>query len=470
MREPMSTRTSWAPGQRLLTSGLVFLVTASAFEGLAVPTVLPSALDEVGGLALYGWAFSGFWLTNLVGITLAGIETDRRGPLRPFIAGIALSAAGLLIAAVAPDMAWIVVGRAVQGVGAGAIGALVYVAIARGYDPSAQPRMIAVISSAWVLPGLIGPLIAGVVAEQAGWRWVFGGLAPLLPLAALAMFGPMARLPSQVAPAAGERPARGRDAVQLALGAGAVLTAASLGELWQVGLLGVAGVLLARGALLRLLPPGTMTARTGPGAATAALALVSISFFGAEAFVPLAVSSVRGAGPLVGGLALTTAAVTWAAGSWVQARLAARGVRRSLVAAGLLLVLVGIGVETPVPISGAPVWLAAAGWAVAGLGMGLAYSTTTLLIIETAAAGAEGAASASVQLANTLGIAVGTGLAGAIVALVATGPGLAPGIAIANLVMLALGANGLLAVRGLPSGERGASANPPLAGEHGPGL
>ena len=466
----MSTRTSWAPGQRLLTTGLVFLVTASAFEGLAVPTVLPSALDEVGGLALYGWAFSGFWLTNLVGITLAGIETDRRGPLRPFIAGTLLSATGLLIAGLAPDMTWIVLGRAVQGLGAGAIGALVYVAIARGYDSAAQPRMIAVISSAWVLPGLVGPLIAGFVTEQAGWRWVFGGLVPLLPLAALAMYGPMTRLHSGREASEAGRPARARDAVQLVLGAGAVLVAVSLGELWQVALLGLAGIIVARGSLLRLLPPGTLTARTGPGAATAALALVSIAFFGAEAFVPLAVSSVRGAGPLAGGLALTSAAVTWAAGSWVQARLAARGVRRSLVGVGLLLVLVGIGLETPVPISGAPIWLAAVGWAVAGLGMGLAYSTTTLLIIETATAGGEGAASASVQLANTLGIAIGTGLAGAIVAVVASGPGLAPGIAIANLVMLAVGSLGLMTIRGLPQGEVGATANLPPAGEHGPSL
>jgi MFS family permease len=466
---PMTNRSSWSPGQRLLTSGLVFMVTASAFEGLAVPTILPVALDEVGGLALYGWAFSGYWLTNLVGITLAGIETDRRGPLRPFIVGTALNAAGLVVASLAPDMTWIVVGRAVQGLGSGAIGALIYVAIARGYDSAAQPRMIAVISSAWVLPGLVGPLIAGIVSEQANWRWVFGGLAPLLPLAAMAMFGPMSRLRS-AADAVGERPARARDALTLVTGAAAVLIAASLGELWQAGLLGLAGLLLARGSLVRLLPPGTLTARTGRGAATAALALVSIAFFGAEAFVPLAVSSVRNAGPLAGGLALTAAAVTWAAGSWLQARLAARGERRLLVGAGLALVLLGIGIETPVPVSGAPIWLAPLGWAVAGLGMGLAYSTTTLLVIETASAGAEGAASASVQLATTLGIAVGTGVAGAIVALVAAGPGLAPGIGVANLVMLALGSIGLLTISRLPSAAGHGAATAPHPADPGPSL
>ena len=74
------------------------MVTAIGFEGLAVPTVLPAALDEFGGLPLYGWAFSGFLLASLVGITVAGSQADRRGPLPPFAAGVLLFAAGLLIA------------------------------------------------------------------------------------------------------------------------------------------------------------------------------------------------------------------------------------------------------------------------------------------------------------------------------------------------------------------------------------
>ena len=144
------SRCAWGPGQRLITAGLVFMTTAVGFEGLAVPTVLPAALDELGGLPLYGWAFAGFWLANLVGIVLAGYEADRRGPLMPFVAGAALFAAGLGIAGVAPDMAWIVAGRVIQGLGGGAIASITYIVIARGYDAAAQPRMIAITSSAWV--------------------------------------------------------------------------------------------------------------------------------------------------------------------------------------------------------------------------------------------------------------------------------------------------------------------------------
>jgi MFS family permease len=444
-------RTAWSRGQRLLTAGLVFMVTAVAFEGLAVPTVMPATLDDLGGIALYGWAFSGFWLTNLVGITVAGLEADRRGPLLPFVAGTACFAVGLLVAGLAPSMEWVVAGRAIQGLGGGAIGSIIYVAIARGYATSAQPGMIAVISSAWVVPGLVGPALAGYITQEASWRWAFLGLAPLLPIAALAVAGPMARLRVEE-PAEGGAPVTSvRDALQLAVGAAALLGALSAPSLLVVVPAAVLGALLARGPLQRLLPRGSLSAQPGRGAAIAVLALLTVSFLGVEAFVPLAVSSLRGAGPIAGGLSLSAAAVTWAAGSWLQARLAPSRSRRALAAAGLGLILAGIALETLVPITALPpVQLATAAWAVAGLGMGLAFSTTTLICIETAPPGGEGANSAAVQLANALGIALGTGLAGAVVSLGATTIGLAPGIVIANLLMFAVAAVALSLVPRMP--------------------
>ncbi|HYM52826.1 MAG TPA: MFS transporter [Candidatus Dormibacteraeota bacterium] len=466
-------RTAWSHGQRLLTAGLVFMVTAIAFEGLAIPTVLPATLDDLGGLVLYGWAFSAFWLTNLVGITLAGLEADRRGPLLPFVAGTICFALGLAVAGLAPSMAWVVAGRAIQGLGAGAIGSVTYVAIARGYSSEAQPRMIAVISSAWVLPGLLGPALAGYITEATSWRWAILGLAPLLPLAALAVAGPMSRLGVAVpARSPGGAVGKVRDAFQLAVGAAVLLGSLSAPSLLLGAPAAIVGVLLVRGPLQRLLPPGTLSARPGPGAAVVVLALVSASFLGVEAFVPLAVSSIRGAGPIAGGLALTAAAVTWATGSWLQARLAPRRSRRALTAAGLLLVMVGIALETLVPLTAVPaVALAAFAWAVAGLGMGLAYSTATLVIIETAPVGGEGGASAAAQLANTLGIAVGTGLAGGVVSLSAsTILGLAPGIAIANLLLIVAAAIGLAIVGRMPDRPPERRTRRMPATDHGPTL
>ena len=446
------------------------MVTAVAFEGLAVPTILPATLDDLGGLALYGWAFSGYWLTNLVGITLAGLEADRRGPLLPFVAGTVCFAIGLVVAGLAPGMEWVVAGRVIQGLGGGAMGSIIYVAIARGYAPEAQPRMIAVISSAWVVPGLVGPALAGYITQETSWRWAFLALAPLLPIAAIAVSGPIARL--RVDEAAEGRDPMGivRAALQLAVGAAVMLGAPAAPSLLLAVPAVVVGALLARGPLQRLLPPGSLSARPGRGAAIAVLALVTVSFLGVEAFVPLAVSSLRGAGPIAGGLSLTAAAVTWAAGSWLQARLAPRRSRRTLAATGLVLILAGIALETLVPVTALPpVQLAAAAWAVAGFGMGLTYSTITLICIETAPPGGEGATSAAVQLANALGIAFGTGLAGAVVSLGATTIGLAPGIVVANLLMIVAAALALSLVPRIP--DRAPPGPPAVAApDHGPSL
>ena len=434
------------------------MTTAVGFEGLAVPTVLPAALDELGGLPLYGWAFAGFWLANLVGIVLAGYEADRRGPLMPFVAGAALFAAGLGIAGMAPDMAWIVAGRVIQGLGGGAIASITYIVIARGYDAAAQPRMIAITSSAWVLPGILGPAAAGYIAQELSWRWAFLGLAPLLPLAAVLMVKPMRSLHGRTErPASGERPGgRVLDALQLAVAGALLLAAGNAGQpLLAGGALVGGGVLIVR-PLRRLLPDGTLQARRGRGAVTAVIGLVCAAFFGAEAFIPLTVSSVRGAGTIAGGLALTAAAVTWAAGSWVQARLAERGHRAWLTAAGALLIAVGIGIQVAIAVTALATYWAAIGWAIAGLGMGVAYSLATLTSIQSAPAGGEGAASASVQLANTLGIALGTGAAGAVVGLGAVPLGLAPAIAIAQLTMLVVCGLAITVSGRVPSGRQGA--------------
>src|SRR5262245_19728736 len=102
----------WSHANRSLTVGLLLTIAAAAFEALAVATTMPATARDLGGLALYGWAFSAFMLTNLVGITVAGAEADRQGPARPFLVGVGLFAFGLLIGGLAPRMEVVILGRA----------------------------------------------------------------------------------------------------------------------------------------------------------------------------------------------------------------------------------------------------------------------------------------------------------------------------------------------------------------------
>ncbi|MGH2446197.1 MAG: MFS transporter [Candidatus Limnocylindria bacterium] len=443
----------WAPERRLLSAGLIGLVTAAAFEGMAVPTVLPALVDELGGLDLYGWAFSAFWLTNIIAITLAGADVDRRGPGRALVAGVVVFAAGMVVSGLANEMPMVIAGRAIQGFGSGAVGSVVYATIARAYPGSATPKMIAAVSSAWVVPGLVGPALAGFVADAIGWRWVFLGIVPPVLLMGLAVYPQLSSLGAldrMSVPVRSDR-RRALDALQLAIGSTLLLGALTIGAIraevaglsieiarLPAGLLLAAiGVTMAVGALRHLLPPGSLRLARGRPSVMPAIFGVAFAFFGTEAFVPLTVVEVRGGSVTLGGVALSAAAVTWAIGSWLQARAAAAGMRRSLVTIGVALIGAGIGITSLVLLPELPVLTAALGWTVAGLGMGLAYSMLTLLILETAKPGEEGFSSAALQLMFTLGTAFGAGVGGAVVAAADSGAiALAPAIGIVNGVMV----------------------------------
>src|ERR1700685_725361 len=92
----------WAPHRRALTLGLVLTITFIASEALAIVTVMPVVARDLHGLALYGWVFSGFMLASLVGIVAAGRDADRHGPARPYVAGLVLFTAGLVVGGLAP--------------------------------------------------------------------------------------------------------------------------------------------------------------------------------------------------------------------------------------------------------------------------------------------------------------------------------------------------------------------------------
>ena len=453
---PSST---WEGHLRWLTIGLVITVVGAAFEALAVGTVLPVTVRELGGLHLYGWAFSAYLLTSLVGITVAGGEADRLGPARPFLVGVGLFVVGLLAGGLAPSMPILIASRAVQGLGSGFIGSIAYLAIARGYPPALKPRMIALMSSAWVVPGLVGPVVAGVVADVAGWRWVFLGLVPVMVIAAGMALRGLVQLGGGSDAARDWR--RIGTAVALAAGSGLLLSGLQARRL-DLGLLQViGGGAIALPALSSLMPAGTLRAAFGIPAAVLTSGLLNLAFFGSDAFVPLGLTAVRGRSVTEAGLALTAATLTWTAGSWLQARWSPNHGRRQLISAGLAITAVGVASVIAMLLPPVPPLLAPAMWGIAGLGMGIAYSTLSLVVLENAPGGQEGVATSAVQLMNMLGSAVGTGIGGAVIARATTG-GQGPGEGIIQqsiLMTIVLGV-ALLAAQRLPSRPPTKSSRP----------
>ena len=411
----MAGEVVFAPGRRVLTTGLVLTITFVGFEALAVATVLPDVRRDLGGVALYGWVFSAFMLGSLIGIVVAGSRADAMGPAWPFVVSLALFCIGLTAGGLAPSMIVLVIARFVQGLGGGAIAPIAYYAIGRAYPASVQPRVFAILSSAWVLPGLLGPAIAGAVGDHVSWRFVFLGLLPLVVPAGLVTLRPLMRIP----PHANEQPRAAplSDAITVAAGTGLVLAGVSLHVIYGTVPLVIAGGALAIPAFIRLVPPGTVRMAPGLPAAIALRGLLMFAFFGAEAYVPLALTDVRHTSSTVAGLALTMATLCWTAGAWVQERTIARWGPRSLGRVGFALVVVGIAGSALSLSATVPVAVFAGIWGIAGLGVGLVFSPLTLTVLAAAPPGEEGMAAAALELSGVLGVALGTGIGGALVAL-----------------------------------------------------
>lgn len=407
------TRGPLSAAQRLLATGLVLGVTLVAFEVTAIVTAMPTITADLDGDSLFGLAAAVYTLANLVATVAAGELADRRGAVVPYSWSIATFVVGLVVAAAAPSMIWIVIGRTLQGAGTGAFAPIGYVLVNRAFPEEWHATMFAVLSAGWVLPSLFAPAISGLVVDAVGWRWAFLMIVPAaLAVGALAI-GPMRACPPT-------RAERGRSQVPLA-----ALAAAGVGT-WAAGIrlenpvtaaaVALVGGVLAWRGLRRLLPAGWTRAAAGLPALIACRFLATSAFMGVDSFVPLAASRIHGSSPTVQGFVIIGAALFWTVGQWVRARWP-RADHALAIRQGFLILGLGIVLATPVLWDGWPLPLVFAGWSVGGLGMGLLFNPSTIASTAYATDGREGHVSSQISLADSLGFSIMGGLGGGAVAL-----------------------------------------------------
>lgn len=401
-------RSLWRGPHLSTTLGVFCLAFMVAFEALAVVTVMPAVAEDLDGLALYAVAFAAPLAVSIVARTASAPWIDRTGPAPALGWGVAAFAAGLLVCGAAPTMEWFVVGRAVQGVGMGAVGVALYVVVAQAYPESLRPRALTVMTSAWMLPAVVGPPLAGWLEHAVGWRWVFLAAPVLASLCVLAVWRPARLLAPdgrgrRVRAADGTTPSRRDASLVAAVGASlAVLGVSVAGQRevagWTVLLAVSLAVLVVASA--RLLPPGTLVARRGLPALLVARSSLAAAYFGAEVYVPLSLVETRDYPVALAGSALTFAAFSWFAGSWTVAHperfgtVLATPARRARV--GAVAVAVGVGAG-PLVLLDAPVALVVLAWAVGGFGMGAAMSALVAEVLRRSSPGREGADSAALQ-------------------------------------------------------------------------
>jgi MFS family permease len=446
---PARWRDVFAGARGRLTAGLLLLEMLVAIQILVVATIMPAVRRDLGDVQLYGWTFSATGLGQFAAIPIAGRAFDRFGARRLLAVTLVIYTAGLAFAAVAPSMLALVLARLLQGIGGGAIYAVSLATVAKTYPSDIRARILALLAAMWILPGLVGPALGALLASTVGWRYAFLVPIPLLAVAAVLVFPALPRTAT-----AEREPVSLVWPLLLAAGAGAVLGGLTDLSPWTIPLI-VGGLVVALPALVHVVPPGTLRARPGMPAAAAAAFLLSLSFMAGDAFVPLMLTAIRDRTIAEAGAVLTFMTIAWAIGSWWQSRVAVRMSTSRLVVIGALGLLVGLVtlllalVNEPVVVPvvhwsvGVPLAIPYVGWTIAGVGMGIAFPTIPLAVMDASPAGKEASELSSTLLMDTLGVALGSGLTGASIALarstdVPLRGGLAGGFAIGVLACVLL--------------------------------
>jgi MFS family permease len=448
--KPGPPRSIFSGALRTTSGGILILITLIAFEAMAVSPALPTAARELHGLSGYGWAFTGFLVANVVGMVVSGQVSDARGPRAPLVGGLLAFVAGLLVSGTATTMTQLIAGRVVQGLGSGLLITAAYVVIGETYPGQLRPKLFAAISSAWVLPSLIGPVISGTLTQHVSWRWVFLGLLPFVVIGAVLML-PVLR--SLHAPEGGRssklaEPRRILHALAVAGGVGALEAAGQHPSPLSIGA-GLVGVVGLGWGLRTLLPAGTLRLRRGASAPVAMRGLLAGAFFGIESTVPLSLSVQHGYGATAAALPLACSGVAWALGSWWQGRgrhADEQGHRVRLVRSGFCFVVAAAVAVAGSAQPGVGGWLIYPAWALAGVGAGLTMSSTSVLLLDYTNDADRGADSAALQLSDATASALTTGVAGVLLAAAARGAmGYTAAFTILDLAMGAVAAVGVLA-------------------------
>jgi len=400
----------------LVLSALVLAMFLAAIEGTIVATAMPSIAAKLGGFSLYSWVFSSYLLMQAVTTPIFGKLSDLFGRKPVFIAGVVIFLVGSALCGFAGSMGSLVAFRFVQGIGAGAVLPISVTLAGDLYTIAERGRIQGYFSSVWGVSSIVGPLVGGLIVQNADWHWIFWLNIPfgVVSIALIALF-----LHEGVHHE--ERSIDFAGAALLLTGLSALMLALTQAESWGVER---AGALLAASLVLLFLfvlqerrapDPmmhmelwGNRIIRLGNLAILAA----GIAMIGLISFLPTYVQGVLGRTALVAGFTLSAMSIGWPLASVVAGRLFVRLGVRSIVRMGALSAFLGALCIALFAHHG-PV-VAGLGAFAMGVGFGL-LNTTFIVAIQTSVPWQQrGVATASNMLMRNLGNALGASLLGGV--------------------------------------------------------
>lgn len=413
-------------GERLWTSqrwpvvtGSLALMTFIAIESFAVTTILPAVAADLDGLRWYSFAYAATITAALIGMITGGVWADRAGITTPLTWGGGLFLAGIALCVVAPGMSAFLAGRFLQGLGGGIVSVLVYVIIARNVPAPLRARMFGLLATAWLVPAMAGPLVAGAVAEVWHWRVVLAAVLAGSTVALVALIAATRQPRGEGSAASGSDPSRwpvfGRRGWYAVAAAGCLVGLHLGGQRpWPgntVALAVFAGLLLLIARVL--LPRGTLRTRPGIPGLVALRGLLGAAVAATDVYLPLYLQGERGYTPSRAGLVIAIGALGWALGAWAQGRAGASANDRRSVLRATVLVFCG-PVGALAFMAGASIAVTVVGCVLMGTGMGMAYPRISAAVMARSAPGSQGIDSSALQASESMSTSTILALSGVI--------------------------------------------------------
>ncbi len=414
-------RPAWLPAVAVLVGGVLL----HSMNVLMLATVLPSVVEEVGGATLMSWTSSAFLASSIVAATCTGYLTAIVGARNVFCAGALIFGAGALTCALAPSMGQIVAGRFVQGFGGGLLTAMAYVLVRNTFPDTLWARAVALLSGAWSLSILVGPLTGGVFARYGDWRGAFFSVAGIACVLAAVAFR---ALPRTLSSAARPRVPGLRVALICTAIAAMSLTAVAAHPVAKVSLFAgaLAALVLAlmadRRAAAPLLPSDAFSLHSATGIGLWLALLVSIAYSPLQIFMPIFLQVLHGLDPLGAGYMVAGASFGWTGVSILVAGASPRRTDRLLIAGPAMMGLGLLAIAVLTPLEPAPLVFPAI--VLTGAGIGACWAFIAQRVMTGARKGEEDRAASSVATVQQTGFALGAALAG----LAANAAGLSAGL------------------------------------------
>ncbi|MGW4845125.1 MDR family MFS transporter [Nocardia brasiliensis] len=402
-------------GSLMLATGLV------ALDSTIIATAVLTITSSLGGFAQFPWLFSIYLLAQAVTVPIYGKIADTVGRKPVILFGVAVFALGSLLCGLATSMLGLIIFRAVQGIGAGAIQPMTMTIAGDLYTLTERAKVQGYLASIWALSSVAGPLLGGIFADYVSWRWIF---LINLPLSAVAGWM-LLRSFKESAPRRKQQ-VDYLGAALLTIGAGAlILGLLEGGQAWawssptSVAIFAGGALLLVlfglveRRAANPVLPLWVFTRRVLVASSVVGV-LVGAILLGLTSYVPTFTQGVLGTGALVAGLTVGALTLGWPIAAALAGKVYLRlGFRATaLIGSGLATV----GAATTLLITeDSTLWQVAASCFLIGAGMGLVAAPTLIAAQASAEWSERGVVTSANMFARSIGSAVGVAVFGAIV-------------------------------------------------------